>query len=399
MSQPNPQGEKMHQPNWLRAMALAPCLTWMLAAQETSKPEAPTAGPVKIEPHRSRWDYPKEVTVGPKQKLYLVQTGDTLWDLAAKELGNPFSWPQIWELNQWIKDPHWIYPGDPLLIDTSRVAVAKGDDGGTGDLAEPAVSDLAPERRMSNPPREELGYAFSDFIQMPFLAPRGAEQYYKEVGGIRIAGAKNESRRHLADGEVIYLAGGSNKGLKVGDRLVASRVVKPRLFHPEDRRRMTPLGDVLQHLGVIRVTTVNAKSSLAVIERAMDSIQVGDRVAPFTEPATLPARIRTDIADPLTVRESAKVVFAKDNHGHTATGDLLVLDKGQADGFKVGDVLLGVHVRSFQINDTQVKKDIEKDTTTHYIGQVLIIRTDEHSSTCRVLRSSEVFQIGETVTK
>ena len=48
--------------------------------------------------------------------MITIAPGDTLWDLAEEHLGDPYFWPQIWEVNSYIGDPHWIYPGDPLVI-------------------------------------------------------------------------------------------------------------------------------------------------------------------------------------------------------------------------------------------------------------------------------------------
>jgi len=64
--------------------------------------------------------------------VYVVKKGDTLWAIAKKFLNNPLRWPEIWASNRYIKNPHWIFPGDRLLMCTYQGRPIIGKDEGDG---------------------------------------------------------------------------------------------------------------------------------------------------------------------------------------------------------------------------------------------------------------------------
>ncbi len=82
---------------------------------------------------------------GDHPDTYVVQRGDTLWDIAGKFLQRPWLWPEIWQANPQIHNPHLIYPGDVIsLAYLDRVAVQPGPREQVAPIDAIPLSDIEP---------------------------------------------------------------------------------------------------------------------------------------------------------------------------------------------------------------------------------------------------------------
>nr|WP_320132578.1 LysM peptidoglycan-binding domain-containing protein [uncultured Holophaga sp.] len=382
----------MHQRNRLCAFTMASLSVIALSAQDAPTPAVGES--LRVAPHYSRWDYPKEVTLPAEAQLHIVEKGDTLWDLGNKYLGNPFAWPKIWEKNKWVKDPHWIYPGDPLVVPAGKVM----GDAGQPPVASDDVLGLQPDRRLGGKPvMPEWAFTFQDFIQLPYLAPEGAEKHLAGLKALKIVDSDNPDRENLGDGDRIYLNAGQNAGVKEGSRLLILKVADKGIQHPDQRSGWKTIGDVLQQVGVVRVIQVNPQGSVAVIEKCMDGVVVGDHVADFQEPANVPLKLRTDIAEPIKVgKVQAKVVYCRENHESFGAGDLVIIDKGTKDGLALGNILLAYRNVKWDVDSSET---VRNEQTNRYQGQLMVVKEGENYSTCRVLRSVSEMHVGDLLTR
>ena len=101
-----------------------------IVVEPTKKPEQQTVKAKTQEPVAA-----ETVVYEPESpQTYIVQEGDTLWDISSIFLRDPWHWPEIWYKNPQVQNPHLIYPGDVLAIiyvgGQKRIQIAqRGEDG------------------------------------------------------------------------------------------------------------------------------------------------------------------------------------------------------------------------------------------------------------------------------
>jgi LysM domain len=263
---------------------------------------------------------------------YTVVKGDTLWGIAGKFLKDPWKWPQIWQMNQErIKDPHWIYPGDVLMLDRSgtypQLSMGAGGtgaaSGGTSTEAASNVVKLEPRTRvetLQNAVPSIPGSAIGPFLSQPLIV---------EAGGLDNAPAilaTEESRVIIGAGDIAY-----------ADRISSNDGVNWQVFRPGTALRDPETGELLgyeaQYVGDARVRRFGDPTTLE-ITKARQEINRGDRLTPARE-TTFPSYI------PRAPDKLIRGTIMSVDGGVSEFGQfqIITINRGGRDGLEVGHVL------------------------------------------------------------
>ena len=286
--------------------------------------QAPTQ-PVQIQP-----DAPDRHT---------VVKGDTLWGISGKFLKQPWRWPEVWRLNrEQIKNPHWIYPGQIIVLDRNapggpRLSVLQSGQGGE----RPTVV-LTPQIRAEGREAAAIPTLLPGDIE-PFMVRNlvvGAEtladapQIVKSVGD-RVA---------FTTGEAIYVVGIKPEMGKVFQmyrkgRELRDPAIAPRPWYKWRHNEVDPqiIGYEATYLGDAKMQREGEVARLE-IANAKQEAQVGDYLLP-APPSVTQSYVPHAPSQPV----EAQVMTLPNGISEAGKTNVVTLNRGTAHGLEIGHVL------------------------------------------------------------
>ena len=248
---------------------------------------------------------------------YVVVKGDTLWDISARFLKSPWLWPNIWEMNRdEIKNPHWIYPGDVVVLDTSS--------------GQPRLRLLRETVTLQPGVREEpLEKEPIPTIAPNVIAPFLSQPLVIEADALADAPtivAGQENRVVLSPGVRIYVS-----KIEEGEGALWN-IYRPgkTLIDPDNGKS---LGIEAVYLGDARVRKYGEPASADIV-RAKEEIFTDDKLvaAPETLQANfVPRAPESDV--------KGRIISIYGGVAEAGRSAIVTLNRGSADGLEAGHVL------------------------------------------------------------
>ncbi len=308
---------------------------------------------------------------------YTVVKGDTLWDISARFLSEPWKWPELWHANPQVENPHLIYPGDNLSLvyidGQPRIMLNRGASRGTIKLS-PTVRTTPMAEAISTIPLE----AINSFLLSNRIVDSAAEF---DAAPYIVAG--NAERVISGSGDRVYGRGDFQDGIKVyGIFRQGKTYVDPTTEEF--------LGINADDVGTAELIDMEGDIATMMLTRVTQEARLGDRLFPSEERAV------NSTFMPSEPKEEISGVILDVPRGVTQIGqfDVVTLNKGARDGLSVGNVLAvyktGETVRD-RVTGENVKIPDERS------GLLMVFRTYDKLSYGLVLQATRSLAVMDKV--
>ncbi len=252
---------------------------------------------------------------------YTVVKGDTLWDISGKFFKDPWKWPNIWGMNKdTIKDPHWIYPGDIIILDRTTGMLGINQAGGSGN----EIVKLSPKAREEASSHNAIlsipASAIEPFLSQPLVVEENQLANAPTFVGLR------EGRVILGVDDIGYVRGLNEEKGKLWQVYRSGKA-----YVDPDTEEI--LGREAIYLGDVNVTKFGPVSTVYVTKIEQE-IGRGDQLI-------VPAEIATNHYLPRAPEEkiSAKIISVYGGVSQAGSNTVVTINKGMRDGLENGHVL------------------------------------------------------------
>ncbi|MCE0734283.1 LysM peptidoglycan-binding domain-containing protein [Halomonas sp. G15] len=311
---------------------------------------------------------------GDAPDRYTVVRGDTLWDISGRFLRHPWQWPEVWQVNPQIRNPHLIYPGDVIYLYDCGGRPCLGLERGQGQVRLSPEMRTIPHREAITPiPLEDIRH----FLREHRIVddPEALEELAYVVGG--------DDRRLMSGvGDRLYARGEVPAGGRVGFYRVGERFLDPASGEL--------LGLELESVGQARRERQEEDMTVLEVSSSRQEVRNGDIVLPLEDRGLV-----TEFIPRAPEREVEGTILSVPG-GVQFIGRLQVvaLDRGQRDGLEPGHVLM-VEQRGELVSDPRTGEQLRLPGED--AGLVMVFKTYQKISYGLVMEASRTLGVGDRV--
>jgi hypothetical protein len=308
-------------------------------------------------------------------ETYIVKKGDTLWGISGMYLKEPWLWPELWDANPQIANPHLIYPGDELYLvwvdGRPHLRMRRGRE-----------VKLSPNMRVS-----PLNLAIP-VIPLDQIGPwlvRNRVMDAEDINDSAYIVAGDERRLISGPGDTIYGRG----PFPDGERAYGIYRIGQNFIDPVTQEY---LGYEVRDIGNAKLVSSNRDDITQLdITRISEEVMNGDRLLPLEE-RVLDASFHPRAPD----REIVGGIMIAVEGGLTQIGDMsiVVINKGKREGLEIGNVLVVYQAGKHVYDKVSQSNVVLPDTRA---GLAMVFEAYEKVSFAIILKTSRPLKVFDVV--